>query len=166
MFVVSLALACQQYSCLNLKLWSILSPCQTNNTCNQKCLVAICRAMWTMRASGSVQNMTLWQAFLKFLAKSGAKDNFKEEMLILKPLVDAALRTSYTNFKKEQVGAQAWWELFKDRCYSHSGQCYVIGLLRNIPGALLWKAAFCLSMFCRPSHLISLVHLPVCWKHG
>lgn len=72
------------------------------------------RGMWTLKAAGSVQNMSLWQSFLKFLAKSGAKQEFPEEMMALKNHVDAALVASYTNFKKEQVGAQAWWELFKD----------------------------------------------------
>lgn len=70
--------------------------------------------------------MSLWQAFLKFLANSDAKTEFPEEMAIIKPLVDAALLCSYSNFKKEQVGSQAWWELFKDRCCSHSSQGYGI----------------------------------------
>ena len=84
------------------------------------------RGMWSLKASGSVQNMSLWQAFLKFLAKSDAKTEFPEEMAIIKPLVDAALLCSYSNFKKEQVGSQAWWELFKDRCCSYYSQGYGI----------------------------------------
>ena len=95
------------------------------------------RGMWSLKASGSVQNMSLWQAFLKFLATSDAKTELPEEMAIIKPLVDAALLCSYSNFKKEQVGSQAWWELFKDRCCSHSSQGYGIESLRNLLGGLL-----------------------------
>jgi hypothetical protein len=137
--VCQVAWACRpRVDCLSMSLGQlILILCQTNTSCNQKCFVAICRGLWSLKASASVQNMSLWQSFLKFLAKSGAKDKFKEEMLILKPLVDTALLTSYTNFKKEQVGAQAWWELFKDRCCSHACHGHGIELAKNLARGLL-----------------------------
>ena len=70
--------------------------------------------MWGLKPSGSVQNMSLWLAFLKFMARAGAPELWPEQLKVMRNLIDAALSASYTSFKKEQVGAQAWWELFKD----------------------------------------------------
>ena len=58
--------------------------------------------------------MGVWVAFLKFMVKVKAQQRFKAEMVAMRPLVDSALLASYSTFKREQVGVQTWWELFKE----------------------------------------------------
>ena len=58
--------------------------------------------------------MGVWVAFLKFMVKSKALLHFPTEMIAMRSLIDAALTASYLSFKREQLGSQTWWELFKE----------------------------------------------------